>query len=129
MHCNLLHYGSTYKSFDLKQSTGASWKKLVLFAHNPELEGRERIFLPYHTSKLMIFDTIHPMIANNMLSSDLIVDTDHGQGSMWCAVKLILQYNDNETKTIVMTCAKIPCKKEFMSFYNNNCSTNQPVNI
>jgi len=53
----------------------------------------------------LVLNAIHPMIVNNtILSFDLVVGADHGQGSMQCAVKIILCYIDNETKTIVKTC-------------------------
>jgi len=76
-----------------------------------KLKVREEVFaVSYKPLDDLVINKIHPMIANNLLSFDS--DSDHGQGSMWWTVKYILQYNDNETKTIVKICAEILCKKK-----------------
>jgi len=74
--------------------------------------GEEMFAVSYKPIDDLVSNMIYPMITNNMLSSDLIIGADHGQGSMRCAVKLILRYNNDETKTIMKMCAEIPCKKE-----------------
>jgi len=75
--------------------------------------GDEMFAVSYKPIDDLVLNAIHPMIVNNtILSFDLVVGADHGQGSMQCVVKIILRYTGNETKTIVKTCAEIPCKKE-----------------
>jgi len=74
--------------------------------------GEEMFAISYKPIDDLVSNTIYPMITNNMLSFDLIIGADHGQGLMRCTVKLILRYNNDETKTIVKMCAEIPCKKE-----------------
>jgi len=87
--CDLLHYGRTYKSFHLKKVQELGTGGIVPTTLKLRV-GEEMFAVLYKPIDNLVSNTIYPMITNNMLSFDLIIGIDHGQGSMQCAVKLIL---------------------------------------
>jgi len=75
--------------------------------------GNEVVAIGYKPLDKLVIHAMQSTISHTDLDCmDIVVGGDHGQGSYWGPVKMILHYKNNVVRVHIRMCIKVVCKKD-----------------